>query len=149
MALKLLLHATWIAQVRAASQRIVRCRETLISRESRESRLPRRSSDSQTTVSSLLEHKEVLMYVITGASGNTGSVVAETLLARGEKVRVVGRNPGHLEKFTRRGAEAAIADLADPDAHHLTNAFSGATAVYAMIPPDLTSADGLAYYGVV
>jgi uncharacterized protein YbjT (DUF2867 family) len=30
------------------------------------------------------------MYVITGATGNTGSVVAEKLLARGEKVRVAG-----------------------------------------------------------
>jgi uncharacterized protein YbjT (DUF2867 family) len=29
------------------------------------------------------------MYVITGATGNTGSVAAERLLAEGEKVRVV------------------------------------------------------------
>ena len=32
------------------------------------------------------------MYVITGATGNTGSVVAEKLLAKGEKVRVIGRD---------------------------------------------------------
>jgi len=89
------------------------------------------------------------MYVITGASGNTGGTAAEVLLAKGEKVRVVGRNPRTLEKFKSRGAQVAIADLADPDAFHLTNAFSGATAVYAMIPPDLKSSDGLAYQGVV
>ncbi|PYU31048.1 MAG: NAD-dependent dehydratase, partial [Acidobacteria bacterium] len=29
------------------------------------------------------------MYVITGATGNTGSVIAETLLAQGEKVRII------------------------------------------------------------
>src|SRR5437773_323326 len=32
------------------------------------------------------------MYAITGASGNTGRVIAEKLLERGEKVRVIGRD---------------------------------------------------------
>lgn len=89
------------------------------------------------------------MYVVVGASGNTGSAVAESLLAAGEKVRVVGRNAAHLERFTKRGAEAAIVDVSDPDADKLTKAFSGAKAVYAMIPPDTTSSDVLAYSGVV
>jgi len=89
------------------------------------------------------------MYVVVGASGNTGSAVADALLAAGEKVRVVGRTPSHLEPFTKRGAEAAIADVADPDTPALTKAFSGAKAVYAMIPPDIASGDVLAYYGVV
>jgi uncharacterized protein YbjT (DUF2867 family) len=89
------------------------------------------------------------MYVVVGASGNTGTVVAETLLAAGEKVRVVGRTPSRLERFTKRGAEAAIVDVADPDTQGLVNAFSGAKAVYAMIPPDTASADPLAYAGVV
>jgi uncharacterized protein YbjT (DUF2867 family) len=89
------------------------------------------------------------MYVITGASGNTGSTVADVLLAKGEKVRVVGRSASRLERFTKRGAEAAIADLSDPDATSLTKAFSGAKAVYAMIPPDPSSSDVLAYSGVV
>jgi uncharacterized protein YbjT (DUF2867 family) len=89
------------------------------------------------------------MYVVTGATGNTGSAVAEALLAKGEKVRVVGRNASRLERFTKRGAEAAIADVSDPDAAALTKAFSGAKAVYAMIPPDTTSSDFLAYSGVV
>ena len=30
------------------------------------------------------------MYVILGASGNTGSIIADSLLLKGEKVRVVG-----------------------------------------------------------
>ena len=33
-------------------------------------------------------------YVILGASGNTGSVVADFLLSKGQKVRVVGRDAG-------------------------------------------------------
>ena len=59
------------------------------------------------------------MYVITGATGNTGSVVAERLLAQGEKVRVVGRDPQRLEQFTQKGAESFIADATDAGA--LTN----------------------------
>jgi uncharacterized protein YbjT (DUF2867 family) len=79
------------------------------------------------------------MYVITGATGNTGSVVAERLLAEGEKLRVVGRDPKRLERFTQKGAESFIADATDAEA--LTNAFAGAKAVYAMIPPNIASPD--------
>jgi len=79
------------------------------------------------------------MYVITGATGNTGSVVAERLLAAGEKVRVVGRDAKRLERFTQKGAEPFVADSTDANA--LTKAFSGAKAVYAMIPPNISSPD--------
>jgi uncharacterized protein YbjT (DUF2867 family) len=83
------------------------------------------------------------MYVITGATGNTGSVVAEKLLAKGEKVRVVGRDAKRLERFTKKGAEPFVSDATDAGA--LTKAFSGAKAVYAMIPPNLTSRDVRAF----
>lgn len=83
------------------------------------------------------------MYVITGATGNTGSVVAEKLLARGEKVRVVGRDAKRLERFTKKGGEPFVAEATDAGA--LTKAFSGATAVYAMIPPNLSSPDVRAF----
>jgi uncharacterized protein YbjT (DUF2867 family) len=83
--------------------------------------------------------EEEAMYVITGATGNTGSVIAERLLAEGKKVRVVGRDPKRLERFTQNGAESFIADAADAGA--LTNAFAGAKAVYAMIPPNIASPD--------
>jgi uncharacterized protein YbjT (DUF2867 family) len=79
------------------------------------------------------------MYAITGATGNTGSVVAAKLLERGEKVRVIGRNAARLEGFVQKGAEAFLADVTDAVA--LTNAFSGAQAVYALIPPNPTAAD--------
>src|SRR5271170_5997509 len=83
------------------------------------------------------------MYVITGATGNTGSVIAERLLEAGQKVRVVGRDPKRLEKFTGKGAESFIADATDGGA--LTNAFAGAKAVYAMIPPNIGAPDVRAY----
>jgi len=83
------------------------------------------------------------MYVITGATGNTGSAIAEKLLAKGEKVRVVGRDSKRLERFTQKGAEAFVADVTDAAA--LEKAFSGAQAVYAMIPPHHSATDVSAY----
>jgi uncharacterized protein YbjT (DUF2867 family) len=79
------------------------------------------------------------MYVVTGATGNTGSVVAQALLAKGEKVRIVGRSKERLAPLVSRGAEAFVADLADATA--LTRAFDGARAVYFMVPPDPASTD--------
>ncbi len=77
------------------------------------------------------------MYVVIGATGNTGRVVAEKLLAKGEKVRAVGRDAKRLELLKQKGAEAFLADATDAGA--LTKAFSGAKAVYAMIPPNISA----------
>src|SRR5277367_4474545 len=73
------------------------------------------------------------MNVILGASGNTGSIVADSLLLKGKNVRVIGRDAGRLQGFVRKGAEAFTADLSDAAA--LTKAFSGARAAYLMLPP--------------
>jgi len=83
------------------------------------------------------------MYVILGASGNTGHVVAKNLLARQQKVRVVGRNAAHLQPHAAQGAEIFIADVTDAAA--LTKAFQKADAAYVMIPPNPGSNDPLAY----
>jgi len=73
------------------------------------------------------------MYVILGASGNTGSIIAHSLLSKGKKVRVVGRDAGRLQDFVRQGAEAFTGDVSD--AASLTQAFSGAHAAYLLLPP--------------
>jgi uncharacterized protein YbjT (DUF2867 family) len=83
------------------------------------------------------------MYAIVGATGNTGSIVAEKLLAKGEKVRVLGRDPKRLAKFAEKGAEVFPLDVTDAAA--LTKAFAGAKAVYAMIPPNVAAPDVPAY----
>ena len=79
------------------------------------------------------------MYVITGATGNTGNVVARKLLAQGQKVRAIGRREDRLGPLTAEGAEPFVCDLTDATA--LIKGFSGARAVYAMIPPSMTSPD--------
>jgi uncharacterized protein YbjT (DUF2867 family) len=73
------------------------------------------------------------MYVILGGGGNTGSIIANSLLSKGEKVRVLGRDAGRLQRFVHKGAEAFTADLSDAAA--LTKAFSGARAAYLLLPP--------------
>src|SRR6201997_798539 len=86
---------------------------------------------------------EVTMYVVLGASGNTGHVVAQNLLARQQKVRVVGRNAAHLQPHAAQGAEIFIADVTDAAA--LTKAFHQADSAYVLIPPNVTSNDPLGY----
>jgi uncharacterized protein YbjT (DUF2867 family) len=83
------------------------------------------------------------MHAILGASGNTGGIIAEKLLSRGQKVRVIGRDAKRLARFANQGAEAFTADVTDAAA--LAKAFDEATAVYALVPPNLAAADARAY----
>src|SRR6267154_257166 len=73
------------------------------------------------------------VYVILGASGNTDSIIVDSLLSKGKKVRVVGRDLGRLHRFVRQGAEAFTATVSDATA--LTKASSGARAAYLLLPP--------------
>jgi uncharacterized protein YbjT (DUF2867 family) len=79
------------------------------------------------------------MIVITGATGNTGKPATEALLAKGEKVRVIGRDASKLQPFVQKGAEAFVGTV--EDAAFLRKAFQGATAAYLLIPPDLQTND--------
>ncbi len=79
------------------------------------------------------------MYVVLGASGNTGSIVANALLDLGKEVRVVGRDSKKLAPFVNRGAEAFTADVVDGEG--LSGAFAGAEAVYSLTPPNMSSAN--------
>ena len=56
------------------------------------------------------------------------------MLAKGEKVRVIGRSKERLDRFAAKGADAFAADVKDREA--LTKAFDGARAVYAMLSSD-------------
>jgi uncharacterized protein YbjT (DUF2867 family) len=82
------------------------------------------------------------MYAIAGVSGNTGSVVATTLLAQGKPVRVIVRDAAKGEPWRARGAEVAVASLHDAVA--LTAALAGVDGVYLLLPPRMDVADPLA-----
>jgi uncharacterized protein YbjT (DUF2867 family) len=87
------------------------------------------------------------MFVVTGATGHTGNVVARTLLTKGEKVRVIGKNTDRLKELVAAGAEPFTADLSD--AGSVAKAFAGAKAVFVMIPPNLSSPDVLGFQKLV
>lgn len=80
-----------------------------------------------------------MTYVVAGVTGNTGKVVAETLLAQREPVRVIVRDAAKGEPWKARGAEVAVADLNDASA--LARAFEGAKGAYVLIPPDFRTTD--------
>jgi uncharacterized protein YbjT (DUF2867 family) len=77
------------------------------------------------------------MYVVIGATGHTGNMVAAKLLSKRERVRAVGRNEKRLEPLQQKGAETFVGDVTDGNA--MARAFSGAEAAYIMVPPNLSS----------
>jgi uncharacterized protein YbjT (DUF2867 family) len=83
------------------------------------------------------------MFAITGATGHTGNVAAKTLLARGHKVRVIGRSADRLKPLAAAGAEPFVADITDTK--RLTEAFRGVEGIYAMVPPNPTGDDFRAF----
>ncbi|HEU4577089.1 MAG TPA: NmrA family NAD(P)-binding protein [Polyangiaceae bacterium] len=82
------------------------------------------------------------MYVITGATGHTGSVAAEALLRAGKRVRALVRDAAKAERLKALGAEVFVADLADQAA--LARAVRGAEGVFLISPPDLSAKDFIA-----
>ena len=83
------------------------------------------------------------LYVITGATGNIGHRIAETLVAQKKRVRVVGRSADKLKALEAKGAEAFVGNVENAD--DMTKAFQGAKAVFLMIPPNYAADDFRAY----
>lgn len=79
------------------------------------------------------------MFAIAGVTGNTGSVVANTLLAQSVPVRVIVRDAKKGEAWKAKGAEVAVADLKDGKA--LTAALKGVVGAYFLSPPNMAAAD--------
>lgn len=74
------------------------------------------------------------MFVVVGATGNTGSAAVETLLNKKQPVRIVVRSADKGVAWKAKGADVAVASLDDVSA--LAQAFVGATGVYLMVPPN-------------
>lgn len=79
------------------------------------------------------------MYIVSGATGHTGSAVAKTLLEKKMPVRVIVRSEEKGKSFKDLGAEVAVADLQDAEA--LTEALKGGKVLYLMNPPNYQSED--------
>ncbi len=79
------------------------------------------------------------MFVVIGATGNTGRAAIDALLRAGKPVRGVVRRLDQAEALRARGAEGAVAAIDDVEA--LAVAFDGAEAIYLMNPPAYSEND--------
>jgi uncharacterized protein YbjT (DUF2867 family) len=79
------------------------------------------------------------MITVMGATGNVGRRIVHRLLAAGEDVRALGRNPEALAALVAAGAETRAGDAADPA--FLAAAFRGADAVHTLLPYSPASPD--------
>lgn len=81
------------------------------------------------------------MYVVFGVTGNTGKVVADTLLSQKKAVRVVVRDAAKGAPWKAKGAEVAVATV--EDSASVAKAIQGADGAYLLLPPDYASKDNL------
>jgi uncharacterized protein YbjT (DUF2867 family) len=72
------------------------------------------------------------MYVVGGVTGHTGSLIARTLLERGESVRAIVRNREQIYQWKDRGAEVVMADFEDAQA--LSFVLEDAKGAYLLTP---------------
>lgn len=72
--------------------------------------------------------------VLTGSLGHISKPLATTLVQKGHTVTVISSKPGKQKDIESLGATAAIGSLEDVD--FLTTTFTGADAVYTMVPPN-------------
>lgn len=70
---------------------------------------------------------------LTGSLGNIGKPLANDLILKGHEITVISTDPGKEAAIKSLGAKAAIGSV--EDVKFLTDAFSGADAVYLMEPP--------------
>ena len=78
-----------------------------------------------------------MKYVVTGSLGNISKPLAERLVAAGHEVTVVSSKAEKAAQIEALGAKAAIGSVEDVD--FLTKTFTGADAVYIMVPPNFGS----------
>jgi uncharacterized protein YbjT (DUF2867 family) len=86
-----------------------------------------------------------MKYVITGSLGNISKPVSQTLIRAGHDVTVITSKQENTAAIEALGAKAAVGSVEDPA--FLAKTFSGADAVYTMVPPTYTAADWKAWIG--
>jgi uncharacterized protein YbjT (DUF2867 family) len=72
-------------------------------------------------------------FVVAGATGHVGSVVARELLTAGHKVRAIVRSADKARALAAQGAELLAGELGD--AAFLTRALRGADGAFLLLPP--------------
>ncbi len=88
-----------------------------------------------------------MKYVITGSLGNISKPLAEALVKTGHDVTIITSKQENAAAIEAMGAKAAVGSVTD--AAFLAQAFTGAGAVYTMVPPKLDATDWKAYIGSI
>ncbi len=78
------------------------------------------------------------IFVVAGATGHVGSVVARELLAAGHKVRALVRNVEKARALAGQGAELLAGELSD--VRFLSGALRGADGAFLLLPPPANDA---------
>jgi uncharacterized protein YbjT (DUF2867 family) len=84
-----------------------------------------------------------MKFVVTGSLGNISKPLAEKLIAAGHEVIVVSSKSDKIAQIEVLGAKAAIGSV--EDIGFLTKTFTGADAVYTMVPPNFGAANWKKY----
>jgi uncharacterized protein YbjT (DUF2867 family) len=79
------------------------------------------------------------IFVVAGATGHVGSVVARELLAAGHMVRAIVRSVEKGKALAGKGAELLIGELSD--VAFLTRALRGADGAFLLLPPTINAPD--------
>jgi len=84
---------------------------------------------------------------ITGSLGNISKPLAKQLISAGHQLTIISSNAEKVAAIEALGATAAIGLVTDVD--FLTKAFTGADAVYTMVPPNFGASNYREYVGSI
>lgn len=82
--------------------------------------------------------------IVTGSLGNISKPLTQDLAKKGHTVTVISTKVNRQKEIEALGVKAAIGSV--EDAAFLTTTFTGADAVYCMIPPSFSENNQVAYY---
>jgi uncharacterized protein YbjT (DUF2867 family) len=88
--------------------------------------------------------RNIMKVIVAGSLGNIGKPLAQELVKKGHTVTVISSNPEKQTDIEAMSATATIGSLDDVD--FLVSTFTGADAVFAMVPPDFTQPNQVEYY---
>ena len=84
-----------------------------------------------------------MKFVVSGSLGNISKPLTEKLVAAGHSVTVISSKTDKTAQIEALGAKAAIGSV--EDVAFLTKTFTGADAVYTMVPPNFGAGDWKKY----
>jgi uncharacterized protein YbjT (DUF2867 family) len=88
-----------------------------------------------------------MKYVLTGSIGHITKPLAKKLLEKGHNVTIITSNADRVKEIESLGASAAVGSV--EDVSFLKKSFSGADAVYLMIPPKWAVTNWIEYQHLV